>query len=102
MREKKLIQRAKSADAQACTQVVHDHYERVYHLLAHLTRDPHRAEDLCQETFAAAWAKLDGFAGDSSIGTWLHRIAYRKFLDWLRTRKRAPLEQISGGVGASQ
>jgi RNA polymerase sigma-70 factor (ECF subfamily) len=43
---------------------------------------------LCQETFAAAWSKLDSFAGKSGFGTWLHRIAYRRFLDWLRAKPR--------------
>jgi RNA polymerase sigma-70 factor, ECF subfamily len=95
MRERRLIQRAKTGDAQACAQIVRDNYAAVYRLLAHLTRDTHRAEDLCQETFAAAWAKIDSFNGQSSIATWLHAIAYRKFLDWLRAQKREPAEQLS-------
>jgi len=93
MRERRLIQQLKAGDAMACAAVVRDNYARVYRLLVHLTRDTHRAEDLCQETFAAAWAKIDSFAGESSIDTWLHAIAYRRFLDWLRAGKRDRTDQ---------
>ena len=53
----------------------------VYRFLVHLTRDEPRAEDLTQETFAAAWRGIGSFAGRSGLGTWLHRIAYGKFID---------------------
>jgi RNA polymerase sigma-70 factor (ECF subfamily) len=86
--QRRLIQRAKAGDPAACAALVRAHYAAVYRLLVHLTRgDAHTAEDLCQETFAAAWAKLDSFGGASSLATWLHRIAYRRFLD---SRRSAP------------
>jgi RNA polymerase sigma-70 factor (ECF subfamily) len=85
--EQRLIERAKSGDAAACARLVRAHYAAVYRLLAHLTRDAHAAEDLCQETFAAAWVKLGTFAGGSTFATWLHRIAYRRFLDSRRSAK---------------
>jgi RNA polymerase sigma-70 factor (ECF subfamily) len=86
--ERRLIERARSDDAAACASLVRAHYAAVYRLLVHLTRgDAHVAEDLCQETFAAAWAKLHTFAGASTFATWLHRIAYRRFLDSRRSAR---------------
>ncbi len=73
----------------ACAALVRAYYAAVYRLLAHLTRDAHLAEDLTQETFAAAWQKLPEFAERSSLGTWLHRIAYTKFIDAQRAHQRA-------------
>src|SRR5262245_26323688 len=99
MREKQLIQQARWGDADACAQLVREHYAKVYRLLAHLTRDTHAAEDLCQETFAAAWPKFATFAGHSSFGTWLHRIAYRRFLDWLRARRSSRTPDFDRGEG---
>jgi RNA polymerase sigma-70 factor (ECF subfamily) len=61
----------------------------VYRFLLHLTRDVHAAEDLTQETFAAAWQKLATFEARAAIGTWLHRIAYTKFVDARRAEGRA-------------
>src|SRR2546429_9654161 len=82
MDDRRLIEGLRARDSKACAQLVRDHYAAIYRLLAHLTRDVHAAEDLCQETFAAGWRKIGSFAGESSIATWLHRIAYRRFLGW--------------------
>ena len=84
------IDDVRRGDAGAWAQLVHANYRRIYRLLAHLTRDRHVAEDLCQETFAAAWAHVASFAGDSQFATWLHRIAYRKFMDHARRTKGGP------------
>ena len=56
--------------------------------MAYLTRDTGLADELTQETFASAWANIDSFKGWTSPGTWLHRLAYRKFIDSTRRLKR--------------
>jgi RNA polymerase sigma-70 factor (ECF subfamily) len=56
--------------------------------MAYLTRDTSLAEELTQETFASAWANIDSFKGRASLRTWLHRIAYRKFIDSTRSLQR--------------
>lgn len=48
------------------------------------------ADDLLQETLIAAWRGLDGFAGRSSLRTWLYRIATNLCLNAIRTSKRRP------------
>ncbi len=42
------------------------------------------AEDVAQETFVKAAKALDGFRGDSSLSTWLYRIATNAAMDHLR------------------
>lgn len=44
------------------------------------------AEDLLQEIFLSAHRKLDQYKGDSSLGTWLYRLATNLCLDHLRSR----------------
>jgi RNA polymerase sigma-70 factor (ECF subfamily) len=56
-----------------------------------MTRDVHKAEDLTQETFAAAWEKLATFEARAALGTWLHRIAYTRFIDAQRADGRVTL-----------
>ena len=46
------------------------------------------AEDLLQETLVAAWRGLEGFAGGSSLRTWLYRIATNRCLNAIRDAKR--------------
>jgi RNA polymerase sigma-70 factor (ECF subfamily) len=46
------------------------------------------ADDLAQETFLAAFLKMSSWRGTAKFSTWLHTIAYRKFLDYQRKNKR--------------
>ena len=68
-------------------QIVRTEYRRVYGFAWHLTRDGHNAVDLTQETFRVACEKWHSFAGNSSVATWLHQIAFRKFVDQQRSGK---------------
>lgn len=53
------------------------------------------AEDLLQETLAAAWRGGDGFEGRSSTRTWLYSIATNRCLNFIRDgRRRAPAEPV--------
>jgi RNA polymerase sigma factor (sigma-70 family) len=44
-------------------------------------------EDLFQDIFLAIWRALPGFRGESSVRTWLYRIAHNVALTW-QTRDR--------------
>jgi RNA polymerase sigma-70 factor (ECF subfamily) len=63
-------------------------YKVIYRFLAYLTRNTDLAEELTQETFAAAWANIQTFKGRASFRTWLHQIGYRKFIDSRRRLQR--------------
>ena len=64
-------------------------------------------EDLFQDIFLAVWRALPGFRGDSSVRTWLYRIAHNVALTWqTRDRRRqsreTPLENdiaVAGDMG---
>ncbi len=102
--EKLLVRRILAGDREACTQLIRLHHQAIYRLLVHLCRDAHVAEDLTQETFAAAWAGLSTFGGTASLATWLHRIAYRKFVDARRRKpplKAVQLEQVTERVAST-
>jgi len=56
-------------------------------------RSREQAEDAVQETLVAALEGLDGFAGQSSLSTWLFGILKHKIVDGLRRGPREePLE----------
>ncbi len=66
--------------------LVAEHRGRVYSVALRVVRDPELAADVVQETFIRAWRGLSRFRGDSTVGTWLHRIAVNTALT---ARRRA-------------
>jgi RNA polymerase sigma-70 factor (ECF subfamily) len=73
---------------QAYEAVICRHYKSIYRFVAYLTGDASLADDLTQETFVAAWANIDSYKGRALMKTWLHRIAYNKFIDSKRGLER--------------
>ena len=55
-----------------------------------ITCSVHDAEDILQETYLKAYSKLDGFAGASTLKTWVFAIATNLARDLLRSKKRWP------------
>lgn len=49
--------------------------------------DTELSDDLAQETFLKAYTNLASFKNLSSFSTWLYRIAYNVFYDYIRSRK---------------
>ncbi len=60
----------------------------LYHFALLLTGDDHAARDVVQETAARALAAADGFRGEASVRTWLHRIAHHVVIDAARRSSR--------------
>lgn len=85
--EARLLERLRSGDESAFDVVVRRFQERVYQYAFHLVQDRDEAGDVAQETFIRAYAKLASFRGDSSLNTWLYRIASNLGINALRKRK---------------
>lgn len=49
--------------------------------------DASLSDDLAQDTFIKAWRNIGSFRAMSSFQTWLMRIAYNVFYDYVRSRK---------------
>ena len=54
-------------------------------------RDPALAEDVVQDTLAAALAAKAGFTGKSTVKTWLTGILKHKIVDAIRRKQRDPV-----------
>jgi len=83
-----LVARAQRADAGAFESLYRTHVDKVYGLCLRMTGNVAEAEDCTQEAFIQAWRKLRKFRGDSSFGTWLHRVAVNAVLGRMRKDKR--------------
>lgn len=58
-------------------------------------RDTALAEDVVQDTLAAALTAKDGFTGKSSVKTWLTGILKHKIVDAIRQKQRQPIAVAS-------
>jgi len=81
---------------------------RLRRFTSSLTRDGSQSEDLVQETYARALARLDRWRPDSRLDSWMYRIAQNLWIDQLRTEKArgevvdiSILENLSGCDGRS-
>ena len=88
MTEKELITKAKKGDQDAFGQLVLAHQNKVFSLCVHMMGNREEAEDMAQEAFLKAWRSLDGFQGESSFATWMHRLTTNICLDYLRKQTR--------------
>ncbi|HYG35535.1 MAG TPA: sigma-70 family RNA polymerase sigma factor [Clostridia bacterium] len=52
-----------------------EHSRAIYYLALRLLGDPEKAEDATHDVFLKAYRKMDQFRGQSSVRTWLYRIA---------------------------
>lgn len=78
-----------SGDHQAFTLLVERHQGAIRNYMRRLlVSDDATADDLAQETFLTAFQKMSSWRGTAKLSTWLHSIAYRKFLDYQRKNKR--------------
>lgn len=67
------------------TQLMNEYAQDIIWLIYSYVKDKNIAEDLTQEVFIKAFKKLDGFQGNSSIKTWLYRIAINCSKDYLKS-----------------
>ena len=100
--DKALLKRILAGNHEACVELVRQYHAPIYRLLVHLCRDAHLAEDLTQETFLIAWTKIATFKAASSLHTWLHTIAYRKFIDTCRRGERTVRTTTETPLDAAQ
>lgn len=64
-----------------------DHSDQVYRYIYLLTRHKENAEDLTQETFYKAYKNWNSFNHQSSVSTWLLKIARNVTYDYFRRKK---------------
>jgi RNA polymerase sigma-70 factor (ECF subfamily) len=94
-----LVARARSRDEAAVRSIMQSNNRRLYRLARGILRNDSEAEDVVQETYVRAFTNLERFRGESSLSTWLARIAMNEALGRLR-RQRPSVEWTSLPQGA--
>ena len=82
------IRKAQAADPAAFEALYRMHVDKVYGICLRMTGNVTEAEDCTQDTFIQVWGKLNDFRGESTFGTWLHRVAVNSVLGRMRKSRR--------------
>jgi RNA polymerase sigma-70 factor, ECF subfamily len=85
--EAALVERARSGDESAFTELVNRYDRKVFRIARQITQSDEDAEDVLQEAFLKAYTNLHRFEGQSKFYTWVVRIAVNEALMKLRKRK---------------
>ncbi|MBN1482323.1 sigma-70 family RNA polymerase sigma factor [candidate division KSB1 bacterium] len=86
--EVELVERAKMGDRKALSTIVLANEQLVYNTALRLVGNTEEAECVMQETFLKVFQALPKFKGESSLSTWIYRIATNFALMRLRDRKK--------------
>ena len=98
-----LVRRALIRDETAVRAIIKAHNRRLYRLARGILRNDGEAEDVVQETYVRAFTHLADFRGNSSLSTWLSRIAMNEALGRLRRqRPGAELSSLPQGTLEAQ
>jgi len=93
--ERNLVERVKSGDQAAFRAIMEQNNRRLYRVARAVMQDDTEAEDVVQETYLQAFSNLSKFRGESSLATWLTRIALNEALGRKRKqRATVTLESI--------
>ena len=81
---------------------VFDEYKRpIFNYLLRMTQNRELADDLTQETFLRVHKGLQNFRGDSSLSTWIYRIASNVSFDYFRS-KGSYQEQLTDSIDEAE
>ena len=87
LNEQELIQELRQGKEPAFRWLVDNYRNRVFHTVLNILQDSSEAEDAAQETFIQVFESVRSFKEESSLSTWIYRIAVHKALDKIRRRK---------------
>ncbi|MBN8650769.1 MAG: RNA polymerase sigma factor [Cytophagales bacterium] len=71
-----------------------EYWSKIYRLCMAYVNDAGWAQDLAQDTFVIVWQQLASFRNESSIGTWIFRIATNNCLRQLERQKRNVKQEL--------
>jgi RNA polymerase sigma-70 factor (ECF subfamily) len=99
--EAALLDRIRKDPRAAFPALIQANNQRLFRIARGILRDEGEAEEAVQETYVRAFASLDSFRGESSLGTWLSRILINEALKRQHRMKNAPAIDGPGAEAAA-
>lgn len=84
-----------STKEQAFRYLISTYKERLYWHIRKIVLNHDDTDDVLQNTFIKIWNGLDSFRAESSLFTWLYRIATNESITFLNQRKRKSMTSLT-------
>jgi RNA polymerase sigma-70 factor (ECF subfamily) len=93
--EAALVAELRAGSDDAFTWLITRYHQPIYSLLARTVRDPADAADLTQDVFVKIFRGIGSFHGESSLRTWIYRIALHEGLNQRRWWSRHKQQEVT-------
>jgi RNA polymerase sigma-70 factor (ECF subfamily) len=90
-----LVADLKAGSEEAFALLIAQYHQPLYSLIARSLNDPADAADITQEVFIKVFRSIRSFHGDSTLRTWLYRIALREASNQRRWWSRHKKQEIT-------
>jgi len=97
-----LVALTRGGEPAAFGELVRRYQTKVNSLALRITKSETDAQEVVQDVFLNAYAKLDSFKGTAAFSSWLYRVAANGALMLLRSRKKDAYELWENGVFHSE
>ncbi|MDP3451992.1 MAG: RNA polymerase sigma factor [Bacteroidales bacterium] len=87
--EKYIIESVKRGDTELFNRIVEAYSPKILSVVRSVISCNEDAEEIAQDVFVKAFFSLGKFRGESSLSTWLYRIAYNMSLSKARVKRRS-------------
>ncbi len=94
-----LVRRCSKGDQSAMRLVVTKHQQRVYSIIYKICRNYDDAAELTQDTFVKILENIANFRGQSSLYTWIYRIAVNLTLNFCKRRSKLTVQSLEADIG---
>ncbi len=100
MKEAQVIEKLITKDEEAFRWLVNGQQERIFKVCLGFMHNKEEAEDITQEVFIEVMTAIHSFKGQSTLSTWLYRVAVNKCLNRLqRIKTRQFFMSLQKAVG---
>ena len=89
-----LVEGLREGSERAYEVLIADYQQPVYNLVSRLLNDPSDACDVVQEVFIKVFRKINAFRGESSLKTWIYRIAVNEAYNYQRWFSRHRKQEV--------
>ncbi len=86
----------------AFNEIYKQYWQKIFRLCMGYVNDYDWAKDIAQDTFVIVWQQLPKFRNESSVGTWIFRIATNNCLRQIEKENRLPKTPLNFDVTEEQ